>query len=404
MRTHVAGLTAVMPIIGWSDLYQALAPNNVTKLSYTLGLFVSGFDPFTDNYAGVMFDWFSDLLDGKPEKVRTGDARENIDWRSVIFDPGELTVPTYIVQGWRDYLFPPEQALALVQNTNSIPFLKLYIGGLGHPPATTAIDGAEGLYLRDQAMRWFDFWLKGIDTSITNEPPITVAPEDTDDWSANVLIQSTAFPLPGTVTNAWFINVDALSPVAPTVGKVKKLLPSSYKPGVLFPLLDALHFGDDVDLVNAIFAVNAIINDGATDILSAKIFTKDDNEAKKVNFFSDPLPGNLTAIGSPVVRLYVSAKKRNAYYYVQVEERLASGNTKLVTRGAFKDPSLTPRTSHRIEFSPFAIHHTFTAGSQIKLRIASRDYPFFLPNLGQPTVKIYRDAGHPSSLLMPVVP
>ena len=33
MRTHVAGLTAVAPIIGWTDLYQALCPNDVPKLA-----------------------------------------------------------------------------------------------------------------------------------------------------------------------------------------------------------------------------------------------------------------------------------------------------------------------------------------------------------------------------------
>jgi len=35
-------LTAVIPIIGWTDLYQALAPNDVPKLTYSLGLFATG--------------------------------------------------------------------------------------------------------------------------------------------------------------------------------------------------------------------------------------------------------------------------------------------------------------------------------------------------------------------------
>jgi hypothetical protein len=38
------------------------------------------------------------------------------------------------------------------------------------------------------------------------------------------------------------------------------------------------------------------------------------------------------------------------------------------------------------------------------VRIASRDFPFFLPNLKQPKAKIYRDAGHPSQVTLPVVP
>jgi len=83
MRAHVPGLAAVIPIIGWTDLYQALAPNDVPKLTYTLGLFGGGFDLKNPNYAPVMFDWLRDVLGGTPEKTRAGDAENNIDWRSV---------------------------------------------------------------------------------------------------------------------------------------------------------------------------------------------------------------------------------------------------------------------------------------------------------------------------------
>jgi len=45
-----------------------------------------------------------------------------------------------------------------------------------------------------------------------------------------------------------------------------------------------------------------------------------------------------------------------------------------------------------------------STGSPIKLLIASRDYPFFLPNIDQSKVWIYRDVSHPSALLLPVAP
>jgi hypothetical protein len=50
------------------------------------------------------------------------------------------------------------------------------------------------------------------------------------------------------------------------------------------------------------------------------------------------------------------------------------------------------------------VNHTFRAGSQIFFQITSRDYPFFLPNLSQPTVKIYRDAVNTSTVSLPVAP
>ena len=119
---------------------------------------------------------------------------------------------------------------------------------------------------------------------------------------------------------------------------------------------------------------------------------------------SAPLATDLRVVGNPVYQFYVSSKKLNAYYFAQVAEVSTNGMVKLVTRGAFKDTAIDPTTPHLIQFSPFAINHVFTAGSKIKLLIASRDYPFFLPNLKQPKVVIYRDATHPSALLLPIAP
>ena len=404
MRTHVAGLTAVIPIIGWTDLYQALAPNDVPKLTYSLGLFASGFDFANPNYAPVMFDWLRDILNGKPEKTRQGDPENNIDWRSVIFNPTQLTVPAFVIQGWQDDLFPAEQALQLVQTNPAIPFLKLYIGGLGHPPASSSITGSEGMYLRTQAVRWFDQWLKGIDTGITNEPPVTLAPENTTSWSSNALIQASSLPLSGTVTNTYFLNGPTLSTVSPAANaKVKKLPASTGFLLVLRPLLHAVG-ADDNTLIESIVSVNAILNSGAGSILDPKIFTKTDSGANRARFISATLPAGLNVVGSPGCHLIVSTGHSNAYYYVQILEHTASGKTQLITRGAFKDHTANPSIPHAIDFSPFTVNHTFRTGSQIFFQITSRDYPFFLPNLSQPTVKIYRDAVNTSTISLPVAP
>ena len=404
MRTHVAGLTAVIPIIGWTDLYQALAPNDVPKLTYSLGLFATGFNFENPNYAPVMFDWLRDILNGTPEQTRQGDPESNIDWRSVIFNPSELTVPAFVIQGWDDDLFPAEQALQLTQTDNSIPFLKLYIGGLGHPPASLSITGNEGVYLRAQAVRWFDQWLKGIDTGITNEPPITLAPENTTNWSSSALIQVRSLPLSGTVTNTYFLNGSTLSTVSPPAkAKIKKLPPTTGFLFVLRPLLNAVG-ADDNTLIESIFSVNAILNSGATSILDSKIFTKADGGANRAQFTSATLPADLNVVGAPSCHLIVSATKSNAWYYVQILEHTPKGKTQLITRGAFKDHTANPSTPHAIDFSTFTVNHTFQARSQILFRVSSRDYPFFLPNLDQPTVTIYRDAVNTSTVSLPVAP
>ena len=404
MRTHVAGLTAVIPTIGWTDLYQALAPNDVPKLAYSLGLFATGFNFENPNYAPVMFDWLRNILNGTPEQTRQGDPESNIDWRSVIFNPAELTVPAFVIQGWDDDLFPAEQALQLTQTNNSIPFLKLYIGGLGHPPASLSITGNEGVYLRAQAVRWFDQWLKGIDNGITNEPPITLAPENTTNWSSSALIPVNSLPLSDTVTNTYFLNGSTLSTVSPLPNaKVKKLPPTTGFLFVLRPLLKAVG-ADDNTLLEEVFSVNAILNSGAISIVNPKILTSADGGANRAQFTGATLATDLNVVGTPRCHLVVSAAKSNAYYYVQILEHTAKGKTQLITRGAFKDHTANPSTPHAIDFSTFTMNHTFPAGSEILFRVSSRDYPFFLPNLNQPTVTIYRDAVNTSTVSLPVAP
>ncbi|MBI3853736.1 MAG: CocE/NonD family hydrolase [Verrucomicrobia bacterium] len=401
MRTHVPGLAAVAPIVGWTDLYQALCPKDVPKLAYAVGFFASGYDPAHPNYADQMFDWIKNILGGQPEKVHVGDSQTSIDWRSVIFDPAELQVPAFVIQGWRDHLFPAEQATALFETNTNIPFFKLYLGGLGHPPASSDLGSSEGLYMRAQLRRWFDQWLKGIDTGILTEPRVTVAPEKSTDWSEAALVFADAFPLPGTITNIYYLNGILLSTTGSS-GTPQKLSPTAGGSTLISFIRNAFG-GDAAALMTTIIAVNEIIN-ASGDIFSPNIVTKSDDSANARNYTSQPLANDLNVVGLPTFQLFVSAAKTNACYFVQLLEKLPDGRLKLVTRGAFKDHTAAFQNPHSIEFSPFAINHVFKAGSRIRLRITSRDYPFFLPNLNQPKVKIYRDANHPSRFTLPVAP
>ena len=402
MRTHVAGLAAVAPIIGWTDLYQALSPNDVPKLSFTVGLFASGFNSSDPNYEDQMFDLLRDFLGGQPEDARTGGPQNNIDWRSVIFDPAELTVPAFVIQGWRDWLFPSEQAESLFQTSTAIPFFKMYLGGLGHPPATSDIGNPEALFLRAQLLRWFDHWLKGIDNGITSEPRVTVAPERTATWSETSLITADTFPLPGTAMNTYFFNRLKLSTRGPG-GRRVTIQPTTGVPALLRPIQNALG-GDAAGLIAAVTVVNGILNSGG-DILSPNIVTNLDSGAQSITFTSAALKQKLHVVGLPALHLFVSSTDSDADYYVQILEKPPrGGGVRLVSRGAFEDHAATFNEPHEIDFSLFGINHVFKAGNKIIVQVTSRDFPFFLPNFSQPKIRIYRDSQRPSNVALPVVP
>jgi predicted acyl esterase len=400
MRTHVPGLVAVAPVIGWTDLYQALAPNNVPKLGFDLALFAGGFDSGIPNYDDVMFDWMNDLLSGNPENARDGSHKQNIDWRSVIFNPGELTVPTFVIQGWNDWLFPAEQATSL-EGSTAIPFFKMYIGGIGHPKASTDITIPEALYLRTQLLRWFDYWLKGINNGIATEPRVTIAPEHTALWSETSLVTSDTFPLPGMVNTSYYIKGSTLSLTPPTKGVARSINPSFF-PSVLQPLQQALG-GSASGLIQAIIFANNSINSGGG-IESPSLDVDLDNSANSVTFLSSALTQNVHVVGAPEFDLFVAANNSNAIYYVELIERTSAGANQLVSRAAFKDTAAGFSKPHAINFSGFGTNRVFDAGSSIGLRIATRDYPFFFAKANEPTLRIFRKTAYPSSVTLPVVP
>jgi putative CocE/NonD family hydrolase len=401
MRTHVAGLTAVAPIIGWTDLYQSLSPNDVPKLSYVLALFAGGFDTAQPNYDDQMFVWLNDMLEGHPEKARMGDPQANIDWRSVIFNPTELSVPVFVIQGWHDWLFPAEQATSLFQSTTAIPFFKMYVGGLGHPPAVSDFTVPEALFIRAQLVRWFDHWLKGIDNGITSEPRVTVAPERTALWTQASLVTSDTFPLPGTTNTTYFFNGAKLVTSGPK-GKSQIVKPTSGLPGILAPLENAIG-GDASTLIGAIIALNGTINTGG-DVFSANLDTSLDSSARSISFTSAKLAQAVHVVGQPEFHLFVSATNSEAFYYVQVTEVSANGSEHVVSRGAFKDHTNSFGGTHEIDFNGFGMNHVFDAGNEIRVRVASRDFPFFYLRSSQPTIKIFRNASGPSHVVLPVVP
>jgi predicted acyl esterase len=161
--------------------------------------------------------------------------------------------------------------------------------------------------------------------------------------------------------------------------------------------------GDANALITALAAANLAINSGG-DVLDARVATGLDDSATNVSFNSAKLGQDLHVLGVPQVNLTVAATAADSYYYVQILDRLPDGTVHLVTRGAFKDTGTGFRKAHQIGFPLFATNHVFKAGNKIQLRISSRDFPFFIPNLDQDTVRILHGNRNPSSLALPIFP
>jgi X-Pro dipeptidyl-peptidase C-terminal non-catalytic domain len=85
-------------------------------------------------------------------------------------------VPTFLMQGRRDFAFDLDHALTAYSRLKAPK--RLYLADFGHPPAPNP--PGEGAHVLPEAREWFDRYLKGLPNGIDRRPPIEVAP---DPWT-----------------------------------------------------------------------------------------------------------------------------------------------------------------------------------------------------------------------------
>jgi alpha-beta hydrolase superfamily lysophospholipase len=164
---------AIVPVATWTDLYGALVPQNLTKG----GAFASMLSPVPVSHQSQDLqtsaaDFFAST--NLPE-IRTMSAD-----RSSVAALARLKTPVFMVQGRRDFAFGIEQATDAYTRLRGPK--RLYLGDLGHAPATNPV-GEVGVYMTE-ARLWLDRYLKGIPNGFDYTQPIEIAP---DPWTGRTV-------------------------------------------------------------------------------------------------------------------------------------------------------------------------------------------------------------------------
>jgi predicted acyl esterase len=194
-----------------------------------------------------------------------------------------------------------------------------------------------------ESLRWFDYWLKGMDNGIMDEPPIKVFVVGTGEWR-----YASEWPLPETRWTPFYLHANGL------------LSEHEFWP-----------------------------NEGAS------TFEDSPYNRGSLTFVSPPLVENTEVIGPLVLNLYASTTDTEVLWFVSLLDVDEEGNETLLTRGWLRgsqravDPErskpwqpyhphvqrepLTPGEIYEfnIEIRPYAI--LFTAGHRIGIRIKCVD-------------------------------
>lgn len=170
----VAGVPfkAIVPATTWTNLATALNPAGVPKTGL-LGI-LSQVVPIS-NWDPALIQTAQALLQGNVTPAVTSTEAT----RSSHSQLHALTVPTLLLQGRHDFLFDMDQAIAAWKLLAGPK--RLYLGDLGHPPATNPAAEQSGYV--DLAVAWFAYYLAG--TGQSPDGGVELAP---DPWNDTITI------------------------------------------------------------------------------------------------------------------------------------------------------------------------------------------------------------------------
>ena len=189
---HPPHLKAIFPIIPMGDSYRDMVfpggQNNTGFIPFWLVL-VSGAGLVPPSYAlsgnpadlvrayGVLTTHAAGYASFDPnfeiQKMAGDEAYDGPGWKltSPLEVADQVRVPTFIIGGLHD-IFQRGEPLLYERLKNHVP-TRLVIGPWTHTHATEGLP-ADGVPSADQmALRWFDQYLKGIDTNIAGIPKVT---------------------------------------------------------------------------------------------------------------------------------------------------------------------------------------------------------------------------------------
>ena len=303
---------------------------------------------------------------------------------SVCENYADIEVPVYAMGGWADAYSNPVPRLLAGLTTPA----KGLIGPWGHQYMHQAAPGPMMGY-PDEALRWWDHWLKGIDNGIMDEPAYRVwmqesaPPRSHSPTRAGRWVCETGWPCARIEHRRYALNADGLG------GEAGPPLPLS----VRSPLETGL-------------CATAWSSHGAGDPTEPTDQRADD--ARSLCFDGEPLEEALEILGAPVVMLKMALDRPQGLLHVRLCDVAPDGASTRVTYGLL---NLTHRNGHevpqdleagracRVEVRMNDIAHRFAPGHRLRVAVASACWPLVWPSPAIATLTVF--AGE-SRLSLPV--
>ncbi|MDJ0751871.1 MAG: CocE/NonD family hydrolase [Ardenticatenaceae bacterium] len=320
----------------------------------------------------------------------------------------EAGVPIYMTNGWYD-LFTSDMFLWYENLT--VP-RRLIVRPLDHSEVE---EDASDLDFGAEAHRWFDYWLKGIENGIMDEPPIAycvMGKSKRDAWQTS---------------DGWPPDNHGQTPFYFSEGRSGTV--SSTNDGFLISAAPPAPNGHDGYTVDYSTSTGEQSRWGA--VMSGSAYSNmRPNDEKALTYTTAPLEEAVQVTGHPVVHLWLETNAPTLDVFVYLEEVDWLGNSTYITEGNLRAThralSVAPYDNLGLPYhsfdqedmetipagEPFELvfdllptSYLFEKGNRLRITVAFADADNFeTPKLDPPPVlKLLRNRSFPTYIELPVI-
>lgn len=305
-------------------------------------------------------------------------------WRDRVRPLSEIKIPSFLIggllDGYRDNI--PDM---LMQSKGPV---KAIVGPWNH---TFPYDAAPGPQIewRDQAVRWWDYWLKGRDTGVLNDPRLAIYMQHWHPPDPNLATvpgewrRENTWPPSGMRQAFLFLQAD-----------------HTLSGAVSIPVVHQLKYIPSVG-VEAGFWWGELLSDPRP------------VDAFSLVYDSAPLTEEVAILGRPRALLQASADASLADWFARLSDVAPDGTVTQITgagingaqRDSMTDPKdLEPGKVYALDIEMHLTSWVFPVGHRIRVAISNALWPMVLPTPYNMTTSLQLGGESGSRLALPVVP
>ena len=309
--------------------------------------------------------------------------RDGDFWHAPIRRLEDIRIPCFLIGGFQD-----GYRNSIVRMLERVPApVHAWVGPWNHDFPNSSIYGPR-VEWRDQAVRWFDHWLKGIDNGVERDARLVVYQQHSHPPGAE----------PQDVPGEWRAESwppERLKPLSLFLAPNHQLTASPASAA-----LDRLAYVPSAG-AEAGFWWGELLGDQRP------------ADAYSLTYDSAPLEKEVPMLGRAHVRLVASADAPLADWFVRLEDVAEDGRVTAITgaglngaqRKSMEHPEpLVPGSEYPLEFDLYFSSWVWPAGHRIRVAVSNAQWPMFWPTPYSMTTTLRLGGSGGSAIVLPTIP